>query len=157
MSSHSSTQNKQTEKYIVEEIRKELSIKAWSNEYKELLNVDFDFYYSQGNQNIVGEVYCSAGKLSSGSRRKLMNDAAKMVAIEKLSGKSFQKFLILTDNELLRSSYSVEGNWRKRVIEEVFGITVRFEKLPANMAEDLITSHKKQSQAAKVRKDEYGR
>lgn len=151
MSSHSSKQNKHAEEYIVEEIRKEFGIKEWCHEYKDLLNVDFDFYYSQDDQNIVGEVYCSAGKLSSGSRRKLMNDAAKMVAIEKLSGKNFQKFLILTDNELLRSSYSVEGNWRKRVIEEVFGITVRFEKLPAKMVEDLITSHKKQSQAAKGR------
>lgn len=149
MSAHSSKQNTQAEKYIVEEFRKELGITEWSNGYKDLLNVDFDFYYSQGNINIVGEVYCSPGKLSPGGRRKLMNDAAKMIALERLSKRKFQKFIILTDNKPLKDSYNAKQNWRKRVIEEVFEITVRFEKLPAKMNEDLISSYRKQSLAAK--------
>lgn len=80
-----------------------------------------DFFNKE--RRIVGEIYCGIEKLKSAQKHKIMADCFKLVAIEKVLGGKWEKYIIVVDEKIKKS---LEGpkTWSKLAMDEL-GITLK--------------------------------
>lgn len=60
------------------------------------LKVSFQFDFFNESRDIFGEIYACKFPLKSGHVRKIKGDVLKLLTIEKLLGKTLNKFIVLT-------------------------------------------------------------
>ena len=82
-----------------------------------------DFFNKE--KRIVGEIYCGLEKLKSAQKHKIMADCFKLVAIEKVLGGKWEKYIIVVD-ENIKKSLEVSKTWSKLAMDEM-GITLKLE------------------------------
>ena len=80
-----------------------------------------DFFNKE--RRIVGEIYCGIEKLKSAQKHKIMADCFKLVAIEKVLGGKWEKYIIVVD-EKIKKSLEGEKSWSKLAMDEL-GITLK--------------------------------
>lgn len=80
-----------------------------------------DFFNKE--RRIVGEIYCGIEKLKSAQKHKIMADCFKLVAIEKVLGGKWEKYIIVVD-ENIKKSLEVSKTWSKLAMDEL-GITLK--------------------------------
>lgn len=103
-----------------------------SNNIKDEVKFEFDFYNKE--KKIIGEIYAGIGKISPGSRKKVITDCFKMVYAEKLLGYPCDKRLIFID-EKIKSVF--EGySWAAKAIDS-YGIEIKVEGISEEDMEKL--------------------
>ena len=92
-----------------------------------------DFFNKE--RRIVGEIYCGIEKLKSAQKHKIMADCFKLVAIEKVLGGIWEKYIIVIDDNI-KKSLEGEKTWSKLAMDEL-GITLKLHSIERDQLKNL--------------------
>lgn len=146
MDKHPSCSDEQqiAEKYIVSAVAKDLGLNesdlaetALAIEDKTYVNVDG--YHI--NPNIICEAWSHVGKPKVAQTYKVMNDALKMIYVEKALGTSFRKILAFCDVD--SASKFLGNSWHAKCLQK-FDIEVKVVAIPEGIKESVIMAQKRQ-------------
>lgn len=92
-------------------------------------------------ENIICEVYAHIGKLKVGQQHKISQDILKMILLDKCTGKTYRKLIIIADekveNQLKGLSFIAESIRR-------FGIEIKRIELPEDIKKSVCQAQKRQ-------------
>lgn len=105
---------------------------------KDKINCEFDFYST--DETIFGEIYAGIGTLKAGSKKKVLTDCFKLIYIEEVLRKKFNKKELKIRKVIVLVCKKVEAqfkgdSWAADAIE-AFGIElIRIELTPSQIEE----------------------
>lgn len=98
-----------------------------------------DFVYQSGDKNIMVEVYATIGKALSAKKRKLVSDGLKMLYLEKIKGKFFDKYIITVNDEVWKTA--IEKIWQIDALKTL-GITILYFDITTEQRNALLKASK---------------
>jgi hypothetical protein len=140
----SSTQ-REIEKLIIEKITTEGNFTSEKGTVIKGVKFEFDFYNAE--KKIIGEIYAGIGKISAGSRKKVITDCFKMVFAEELLGYECDKRLVFIDEKIEKAfkgdSWAAEAIRKYKIETKVIIISEEnMNELKAAKKLQQISNHK---------------
>jgi len=97
----SSHEQREIERYAFTEMERMLQVSLQSNPklfLTEGVHIEPDFYSEQ--DKIVGEIFAHQGKTKGGQNHKVAQDILKMLLLEKMTGVTYRKYLVVCDEDM---------------------------------------------------------
>lgn len=102
-------------------------------------HVELDGYNS--DLGILCEAYAHIGKLKVAQTYKVINDAMKMLLVEKVTGKAFRKIIAVCDIEVEKQLSS--NGWKSLALSE-FGIEIMWVEIGDCLRNEIVEAQKRQ-------------
>lgn len=129
-----SSKQREIERLIVNEIAKNENLIFEEKKSINIKDVVFEFDFYNKEKKIIGEIYAGIGKISAGSRKKVITDCFKMVYAEKLTDSPCVKRLIFIDKNI--EKVFTGKSWAAKAIIE-FGILIDVIEIPETSMNEL--------------------
>ena len=141
----SSLAQQQAERVIFEDVRSWLGIPDLeSNPTIKLTNAPYpriepDFYSEK--HLVVGEIFAHIGVPKRGQHNKIANDILKMLLLDKMTGKTHRKIIVVCD---LKEEENLRGQSALAECIRQFGIEVKRIDLDAEIRENILRAQDQQ-------------
>ena len=138
----SSIEQMSAEEYVFSVIQKELCVGLEKNPKinvagKTYIQPDF---YSEENR-IIGEIFAHIGSLKVGQKHKIAHDILKMLLLEKATGETFRKMIVVCDKEVHRA---LRGYSALAESFTQFGVELRCVELDEGRRREVLAAQKRQ-------------
>ncbi len=143
-SKSSSYEQMQAEKELFNKVREQLQIELLKNAKISLSEdgityIEPDFYSEEFN--VVGEIFAHIGKPKKAQDNKIANDILKMLLLEKVTGRTFRKILVVCDQ---KQKEKLKGRSALAFSIEAFGIEIMDIGIDDNMRNNILQAQKRQ-------------
>lgn len=140
----SSDEQQISQQHIIKAVSKEIGLGIEQLEKTKIKFIDGSYLEIGGfhkDPNVLCEASAHIGKMGGSQPHKVMNDAMKMLFVEKFSNTKFRKILAFADLGAARSFK--ENSWRSKCLKE-YGIEVLVIEIPEEIRNIVIDAQYRQ-------------